>query len=130
MKSLIRVLAGTCGILLLVTAYYHSTGYDEVKSIIASADVSGFFAEAIPAQWLLFSWHLAVLSIPLIWSALRFPTWFLPASIFCFIVSVGNFLWVYLVAGWFPGTIILFAVALVLLFVSVALYRSRNASAT
>jgi hypothetical protein len=130
MIILVRILSGVCAILLIITAYYHSTGVEEVNSTLVSAEISGFFAKAIPTQWLFFSWHLAALSIPLIWAALSNPNWFLPAAIFCTTVTFGDFLWVFSVAGWFPGTMILFGVAIALLCISVTLYRAGHASAT
>jgi polyferredoxin len=128
--TLVRILSGLCGILLLITAYYHSTGFEGVKSALSSAGISGFYADALPMQWLFFSWHLATLSIPLIWAALSGPSWFLPAAVFCMAVTFGDFMLVFSVAGWFPGTYILFVVAIVLFFVSVTLFKARDASAT
>lgn len=130
MIILVRILSGLCGILLLVTAYYHSTGFEGVNSALASSGLSGFYAEALSMQWLFFSWHLAALSVPLIWAALSNPGWFFPATIFCLAVTFGDFLWVFSVAGWFPGTYILFGVALMLVFISGALIKARDESAT
>ena len=98
MTTVLRILSGVCGVLLLVTAYYHSTGFEEVNSTLVSAGVSGFFAEALPKQWLFFSWHLAVLSVPLIWAALRQPGWFLPATTFLYgksrlVIFFGSMVW-------------------------------------
>jgi hypothetical protein len=128
--TLARFLTGICGVLLLIVAYLHSLGFEDLNATLASSGVSGFFAEALPMQWLFFSWHLSVIAVLLIWVALSSPKWSLPAAIFCTAITFGDFLWVFSVAGWFPGTMILFGVAVVLLFVSVTLYRAGHASAT
>lgn len=123
-----RALSGICGLLLLGTAYLHYAGLEDLNATLVSAGISGFFAEALPVLWLFLSWHLVALSVPLIWAAVSNPTWFLPAVVFCTAVTVGDFLWVYSVAGWFPGTIILSAVAITLFCVSVALHRAGRGS--
>lgn len=125
-----RALAGLSGILLLATAYLHSTGTNDVRRVLSDAEVQGFFAEALPVIWLFFSWHLVAIAVPMLWAAITNPGWFLPALVFCGLVALGDFLWVYSVAGWFPGTVILLLVFVALLVTTIVLLRGNDASAS
>ena len=110
MIKLPRVLAGLSGLLLLTDAYFHATGAGAVRDALNNAEVVTFFAEALPVIWLFFSWHLVVMAMPMLWAAIANPGWIMPAAIFCGVVALGDFFWVYSVAGWFPGTLILLLV--------------------
>ena len=128
MLTLARVLGGLSGLLLLLTAYFHSTGIDGVRAAVEKAQMTGFFAEAFPVLWLFFSWHLMVIAMPLLWAAIKSPSWFFQACIFCGLVALGDFFWVFSLAGWFPGTIILLSVVGLLLAVCVILTRKQSAA--
>ncbi len=125
-----RTLAGLSALFLLVDAYLHSTETGAIREALAGAEIPEFFAQALPMIWLFFSWHLVVFALPLLWAAISNPTWFLPASIFCGVVALGDFFWVYSVAGWFPGTAILLLVVAALGITTVVLVLGRGASAT
>jgi hypothetical protein len=125
-----RILVGVSGLLLLVTAYYHSTGLPDLEKAIAAASLPEFFSAAIPVQWLFFSWHLTVLSVPLIWSALFNSGWLLTASVVCGLVLLGDFFWVFSATGWFPGTVVLLLVVLLLAAASVIRYLASRATIT
>ena len=114
---------------MLADAYLHSTGTSEVRQALSGADVPAFFAEALPTIWLFFSWHLVVVAIPLLWASVRNPPWFLQASIFCGFVALVDFFWVYSVAGWFPGTLVLLLVVAGLMITTLLLLRGQSASA-
>lgn len=130
MQVVARVLAGISAVLLLVNSYHHSTGIESLSDVLASSDVPDFFVAALSAQWLFFSWHLAAISVPLLWAALSNPSWFLAATIFCCAVSLGDFFWVYSVAGWFSGSFILLAVVLALVVTSALLVRRKHVVGT
>lgn len=100
-----RLLAALSSVLLLIVAYLHTLGLPGVRKALAEGQIEGFFGAALPVIWLFFSWHLLVMAVLLLWAALTRPIWFLPAMIFAGAVTLGDFLWVYSVAGWFPGTI-------------------------
>ena len=106
-----RGLIGLSGLLLLADAYLHSTGVDGLERVLSTTNIPGFYARALPTLWIFFSWHLIVVALPLLWSAISNPQWFLPVSVFCGFVVLGDLFWVYSAAGWFPGSVIL-AVAL------------------
>lgn len=125
-----RALAGLSGLLLLVDAYLHSTGAAPVREALAGAEIPEFFAQALPIIWLFFSWHLVVVAVPLLWASITNPPWFLPASIFCGVVALGDFFWVYSVGGWFPGTVVLLLVVAALGATTIGLVRGGNASDT
>ena len=107
MLIIARVLSCTSALLLIATAYLHSTGTEGVRELLAANNITGFFGEALPVIWLFFSWHLVILATPLVWASITNPHWFFPASAFCSVIVIGDFFWVYSIAGWFPGTIIL-----------------------
>ena len=130
MHKIPRALAAVSAIFLLATAYLHSTGTNDVRKTLSEAAVQGFFADALPIIWLFFSWHLVAMAVPMLWAAVTNPRWFLPASIFCGTVALGDFFWVYSVAGWFPGSILLLLVVAALAITSIVLTRGNQASAT
>jgi len=125
-----RTLAGLSGLLLLVDAYLHSTGTYRVKEVLNTTQIPEFFAQAFPILWLFFSWHLVVIAVPLLWASITSPRWFLPASAFCGVVVLGDFFWVYSVAGWFPGTVVLLLAVVSLAATTTILIRANRASAT
>ena len=129
MRIIARALAGMSGLLLLADAYLHSTGTADVRAALEGAQLSDFFGHALPIVWLFFSWHLAVVAVPMLWASLTNPSWFLPAAVFCGAVALGDFFWVYSAAGWFPGSLILAAVAVALAVVCISLLRSKGDSA-
>lgn len=105
-----RVLAGIAALLMLATAYFHSTGLPELQSVVEDVGIEGFFAAAIPMQWLFFTWHLSILSVPVLWASIANPAWLSPAAIFIAMIMLGDFFWVFSLAGWFPGTVVLICV--------------------
>ncbi len=119
MSAIFRVLVTVSGLLVLATAVFHYTGYESVISALAEAELPGFFAAGLPMLWLYFSWHLIVISGVLFSVALLRPGWSFPAMVFCAFVLIGDFGWVFSVAGVFPGTIMLFSAAVLLLIVVV-----------
>lgn len=121
-----RILPIFSGLLILATAALHYTGYESVSSVLAESGVPSFFASGLPVIWLYFSWHLVVISGVLFWVALINPPWSFPAVVFCAFVSLVDFGWVFSVAGWFPGTTMLFSAAILLFVVVVIRYRSRH----
>ena len=123
-----RILTALSAILLLVTAYYHSTGLESVVQAVESVSLPPFLSQAIPGLWVFFSWHLTVLAVPLLWAATQVPSWFLPATVFCGVVVLGDFVLIYRIAGWFPGTGLLLFTAICLLTVSIMLKRDANAT--
>lgn len=114
MLAISRILAGIGGLLLLATAYLHSTGTSMVRNALTVAELSEFLTRALPAIWMVFSWHLVVMSVPLLAAAFVRAHWLLPVTVFCGVVAFGDFLWVFSVAQWFPGTYLLVSVVLLL----------------
>jgi len=115
--------------LLVATAYYHSTGLAGLEDALSNTSLPIFLVEGIPVLWLFFSWHLFVVAVPLLWLAVRLPNWSVPVALFCGVVVLGDFLWVFSVAGWFPGTIVLAVIAVSILLASIMLKRDANAVA-
>lgn len=130
MAAISRALVGLGGLLLLATAYLHSTGLEPLEQALSTAALPEFFADAIPVQWLFFSWHLLVLAAVLLTAAAAHPRWYLPAVAFCGLVTLGDFFWVFHVAGWFPGTVVLLGVAALLLVAAVLKARATRVTAT
>ncbi|MBT8052835.1 MAG: hypothetical protein HKN57_06755 [Xanthomonadales bacterium] len=130
MKGVARTILGVCSVLLVGTAYYHSTGLAGLEEAISDTSLPTFLAKGIPILWLFFSWHLIVVSVPLLWLAVRLPNWSVPVALFCGVVVLGDFMWVFSVAGWFPGTIVLAAVAAGILMASIMLKGDANADTT
>ena len=114
--------------LLLATSYFHSTGLAGLEDALSNTSLPTFLIEGIPILWLFFSWHLFVVAVPLLWLAVRLPSWSLPIALFCGVVVLGDFIWVFSVAGWFPGTIALAVVAASILLASILLSRDTNAA--
>ena len=125
MLAIARILTGISGLLLLATAYLHSTGTNMVRTALSGLEISEFLARALPTIWIIFSWHLVVLAVPLLVTAFTSTRWLLPVTIFCGVVTLGDFLWVFSVARWFPGTFLLISVVF-LLVISVFIQLRRN----
>ena len=126
LKGIARVTLGICSVLLLATSYFHSTGLAGLEDALSKTSLPEFLIEGIPILWLFFSWHLFVVAVPLLWLAVRPPSWSLPIALFCGVVVLGDFIWVFSVAGWFPGTIVLAVVAASILLASFLLNRDAN----
>ncbi len=117
MKHATKRLIFLSSALLIATAVVHYLATDMVQSALATVDISPFLKQALPTLWLVFSWHLIVIAVLLLLSSYlpsrpkRLAYW-----LFVMVVSV-DFCWVFSVAGWFSGTFLLIAAA-ILLFVS------------
>lgn len=125
MQPVARALAGLGGVLLLINSYLHSTGLAGVREVVGAVELPGFFAAALPVLWLFFSWHLVILAAPLLVASAANPRWFVPAAGFCGAVALGDFFWIFGVAGWFPGTVIQLVVV-ALLAASAGLHLRAN----
>ena len=121
-----RVLAGISGLLLLATAYLHSTGTSTVRDGLGEAEISEFLKQTLPTAWMVFSWHLAVVAVPLRLGSIRSSRWLFPVTVFCGAVTLGDFFWVFSAAGWFPGTYLLISVVALLLVSAVVQVRARR----
>jgi len=130
MLAIPRILAGVSGLLLLATAYLHSTGTSMVRSALAGAELSEFLTRALPTIWFVFSWHLVVVAVPLLVAAFLGTRWLLPVTVFCGAVTLGDFFWVFSVARWFPGTFLLVSVVLLLVVSAIVQLRGNRAPAT
>ena len=71
MSNLPRVAAAVAALLLLGTAAYHGTFYNEVSQSIANSSADAFLKRAVPAFWIFLSWHLAALALACVWAAVR-----------------------------------------------------------
>ena len=120
-----RILAALGGLLLVAVSILHYTGYADLQKVLSTVEITGFFGQAIPTIWLVFSWHLIVIAIPVLWSALFQPSWYVPALIFCSLVTLGDFFWVFSAVGWFPGTIALLGVVILLVFAAIMRIREQ-----
>lgn len=114
-KRTSRIIAAVGGILLLIIAVYHGSGVQWFDSMLSSSSLSPDLVRALNGLWLFFSWHMLVLCVPPIWAAAVGRSWFRPVLLFCGAVTLGDFIWVLWLAGWFPGTVILVVAALCLL---------------
>lgn len=121
-----RSLASLAALLLLIVAYYHSTGHAAIVSAVNASNMDAFFIAAAPALWMFFSWHLAVMALALSWGAVSNAIWLRAACIFVALVSIGDFFFVFSLAGWFPGTYLLLAIVV---FLGLAATVSRFKSA-
>ena len=102
-----RVLTAISAVILLAVSALHMTGSTMVVTAVEGASFSEFLTGALPVVWWHFSWHLFLIALPLLWAALKTPSWFLSATLFICIIVITDFLWVFSIAGWFPGTIML-----------------------
>ena len=130
MLAIARILVGTSGLLLLATAYLHSTGTSMIRTALSGLELSEFLMRALPTIWMVFSWHLVVLAVPLLVTAFLSNRWLLPVTMFCGAVTLGDFFWVFSVARWFPGTFLLICVVILLAISVLAQLRGNRALAT
>ena len=130
MITLARILAGISGLLLLATAYLHSTGTSMVRNALSGQEISEFLMQALPTIWMVFSWHLAVMAVPLLVTAFLKTRWLFVITIFCGTVALGDFFWVFSAAGWFPGTYLLISVVLLLVISAILQFREERAQNT
>ena len=120
-----RALAAIAALVLLAVAYLHSTGTAAITEAVNGTDMAAFFIAAIPVLWLFFTWHLVAISLPLFWGAVFASSWLRAATVFVALVAIGDFIFVFSIAGRFPGTYLLLAVVVLLLIAAVA-GRSRK----
>ena len=129
MSNLIKFLSASGGLLLVATSYLHYTGTAMVKKGLAGTDLSGFLMDGLPTIWMVFSWHLLIIAIPLFLAAIFKPQWLLLVTVYGALVTTGDFLWVFSVTGWFAGTFLL-ASCVVVLVVSAWLQVKQQQMAT
>lgn len=110
-----RVLAGIGGAILIVTAVFHGMGFMSVKSILAQSAINPEWATALSGLWVFVSWHWLVIAAPPVWFAIRKSSFNRFVLAFCGVVAFGDFLWVFIPAGFFAGTALLLLASLCLL---------------
>ncbi len=115
MDGLLRAKVAGSGMLLLVTAGYHATGYRGIAGQLAASGLPPELAAGLGGLWLFFSWHLAAVGLAALGAAVGGKAWLRPVILFCGLVALVDFLWVLSFAGWFPGTLLLLLAALGLL---------------
>lgn len=103
----VRAKVGGSGLLLLVTGAYHASGSRALGAELAASSLSAELTAALGALWLFFSWHLLVIGLGAVMAALSGAGWLRPVLLFGGAVTIGDFLWVLSLAGWFPGTVLL-----------------------
>jgi len=113
--------------MLIATAAFHATGYSSIASQIESSSAPNFLKKAVPTLWLFFAWHLLVVAVGSI-AAARLGRAAGPVLVGCAVVVVGDFFWVFSIAGLFAGDVLLL-IASLLLFVGGWLARSAPAGA-
>src|SRR5262249_52724057 len=113
--------------MLIATAAFHASGYSSIASQIESSSAPSFLKRAMPTLWLFFAWHLLVLAVGSIF-ALRLGRAAGPVLLACAVVVVGDFCWVFSIAGLFAGDVLLL-IASLFLFVGGWLARSASTEA-
>ncbi|HET7691674.1 MAG TPA: hypothetical protein VFM44_01160 [Gemmatimonadota bacterium] len=106
-----RILSRFAAIVLLATAIFHATGYTDLDRAVDASDLSPFFRRALPRIWLFFSWHLIAVAGALGWASLSGSRSGRPLLTFAAILICADALFVLWVAGFFAGTVLLFAAA-------------------
>ena len=97
-----------CGAAILVaTAAFHASGYEFVASEIEASSVAPFVKRAVPTIWLFFSWHLVAIASGAVGALLAVRHAAKPILIACSVVTAVDFIWVYSIAGFFVGTLLL-----------------------
>ncbi len=114
MSNLPRVAAAVAALLLLGTAAYHGTFYNEVSQSIANSSADAFLKRAVPAFWIFLSWHLAALALACVWAAVRGGPAARPLVCFTALVVTGDTLWLLTQRGFFAGTALLALAAICL----------------
>lgn len=112
---MVRAKVAGSGVLLLATAALHGTGYPTIASKIAGSSLPAELVTVMGGLWVFFSWHLAVVGIAAIFAAVAGSVWLRPALFFCGAVALIDFLFVFRLTGWFPGTVLMLLAALGLL---------------
>ncbi len=113
--GMVRAKVAGSGVLLLATAALHGTGYRSVASHFEDASLPAELVTVMGGLWIFFSWHLAVVGVAALLAALSGAAWLRPAVLFCGVVALLDFLFVFRLTGWFPGTILMLLAALGLL---------------
>ncbi len=111
----IRAKVGGSGGLLLATAALHASGYRGVMSHLESGSLPAELVTVMGGLWIFFSWHLAALGVAALLAAISGAACLRPAILFCGGVALLDFLFVFRLTGWFPGTILMLLAALGLL---------------
>lgn len=100
-----RVTATVGAVVLLLTAAVHATGFPGAVSEVADPPVDEFFHDLLPGLWLFFSWHLAIVAAAVLWVTWRRRGDSRTMIGFAAVVTLGDTVWVGILADWlFPGT--------------------------
>ena len=101
---LCRSLVGAGAVLVACVSALHSTGTEAVRKAVSLVELSAFMTQSMPVLWIHFSWHLGAIGAALAWNALAAPRAFRAITAFCAVIVLGDFLFVFSIAGWFLGT--------------------------
>jgi len=123
-----RILTSLVAILLLSGAYQNAFGIDGLMEAVELEPLPFYLKRELPGLVLHLTWHLSVLAVLLLWAAVRTPSWFQTATIFCGITLFGDFILVYNMSGWLSGTKLLLFTVICLLAVSIMLKFNANKS--
>ncbi|HUO84822.1 MAG TPA: hypothetical protein VM534_06870, partial [Thermoanaerobaculia bacterium] len=107
-----RILAAIAAIALAATAAFHATGYQDIVEAVSATEMSRFFRDVLPGIWLFFSWHLLALALGLGWAVLRADRSVRALVTFIAGLVCVDTLFVFSLAGLFPGTLLLFGAAI------------------
>ena len=108
MKRTSTALIVVAACLLLAIAAFHATGHSFVAREIEASSVAPFVKSAVPTLWLFFSWHLTAVALAsgaALFAAHENTRRAILGG--CAIIVVVDFVWVFTIAGWFPGTVLL-----------------------
>ena len=105
------ILAGS--VVLLATAVLHGSGFRKVSLMIAKSGLSPLAADALKALWLMFSIHLAVLSVVFVVASRTLAAKRL--VLLCALIPVADTLLMFRFLGVFVGTISILSAALLFL---------------
>ncbi|MDX1501000.1 MAG: hypothetical protein R3325_01470, partial [Thermoanaerobaculia bacterium] len=87
--QMVRAKVAGSGALLLIIAAYHGSGYSRVAE--AAASLPENLAAMTGGLWLFFSWHLTVLGVAALLTAVVGRVWARPVLLFCAFVTAGDF---------------------------------------
>jgi hypothetical protein len=118
------MLTATGAVLLMVVSAYHLTGIVNVAEVLGESEISENWKNTFSGLWLFFGYHLAVIALFALTAAVLKRNWLPAVTTFCAVATLCDFIWVYLLAGWFPGTYLLLLI--VVLFSAGAYLAGRS----
>ncbi len=94
-----RITATVGAVVLLLTAAAHGSAFADAQAEVANPPVDQFMHDLLPGMWVFFSWHLAVVAAGVLWVTWRRRTDSRTMIGFAAAVTIGDAIWVGVLAG-------------------------------